>query len=127
MAQGELERVREELARAREEAAVARAEARRLEEHVRDLRALLEERAEELRRRDTLLLDLQRRLPELPASIAKDTPPVVVIEPDLVSVLEAVRRLEARLNERERQLDALFDRLRQYQERRPWWWRWLRR
>jgi len=73
----ELIRLHEELARAREEAAVAKAEVNRLEAHVTDLRKQLDARTEEMReertnhesqlqRRDSLLLDLQKRL-ALPA------------------------------------------------------------
>jgi len=73
----ELLRLHEELAKAREEAAVAKAEINRLDAHVADLRRQLDARTEEMRqerdnhesqlqRRDSLLLDLQKRL-ALPA------------------------------------------------------------
>lgn len=80
VAKAEVERInalRDELTRVREEAAVAKAEVGRMEAHVEDLRKQLDTRTIEmqqertnheaqLQRRDSLLLDLQKKL-ALPA------------------------------------------------------------
>ncbi len=83
----------DELTKVRQESAVARAELARLESHNEDLRRQLEERTEELKRRDTLLLDLQKRIPELPSPNRKDP------GRDQAVTDQARQRMEARRQE----------------------------